>query len=197
MPITRTTLCGGAGHARRPREPAARGRDVGRGPGDRGQRVQARERVQDRAGRRQHLVELAQDRRALDVRAQAGSARRLGGDGGGDPDDAEAERRAEQRSERAVEQPQCRASIRRATQPQADTLEAAREDRAGEQGADQPERGRIRRGRALGQQQRTQAGAEEGTDCETAEREHTHDEALAEAEDGEDRLANATISQSS
>ena len=52
-----------------------------RGPGDRGQRVEPRERVQDRARRRQHLVQLAQDRRALDVGAQLALAGCLRGDG--------------------------------------------------------------------------------------------------------------------
>ncbi len=51
----------------------------------------------------------------------------------------------------------------------------------------QPEGGRVGRGGAPRQQKRTQAGAEERTEREAAEGEHPHDEALAEAEDGEDR----------
>ena len=46
----------------------------GEGPLIDGHRIQPRERVQDRPGRGQHLVELAQDHRALDVRAAAGPA---------------------------------------------------------------------------------------------------------------------------
>ena len=85
----------------------------------------------------------------------------------------------------AVEQAHAR-DHQRAPQPEADPLEAAREDRAGEQRADQAERGSVRRGGSLREQKRTQAGAEERSEREAAERQHAHDEALPEAERGED-----------
>ena len=102
-----------------------------------------------------------------------------------DPHDAEAERRAERGAEQAVEQAHA-GDDQRAAQPEAEALEAAREDRARQQGADQAEGGRIGRGGALRQQQRPQAGAEEGAEREAAEREHADDEALPEAEARED-----------
>ena len=79
-----------AGRADDPHDAAARRADAGRGedaarrrghvggrPADRRQRVKARQRVQDRAGRWQQLVEAAQDRRALDVVRAAARAGRL------------------------------------------------------------------------------------------------------------------------
>ena len=96
---------GGAQHAHH----AARGRqhrgvvgDLGRGRGERrqwagqrGDRVQARERVEDRARGRQQRVELAEDLRALDVGAQLRGGRDLGGHGGDDPHHPETDRGAD------------------------------------------------------------------------------------------------------
>ena len=171
----------GAPHTRRPRDGRLGRGDVRRGAGDLGQGVEPRERVQDRAGRRQQLVELAQDRRALDVRAQRALARRLRRHGCEDPDDAQTEGRAERRAEQAVEQAQAREE-QRAPQPEAQTLQPTREDRAGQQRADQPEGGRVWRGGSAGQQKRTQASSEECTKREPAEGEHPDDEAPPEAE---------------
>ena len=67
----------GRAHARGPADLGQRRRHVGRGAGQLRQRIEARERVQDRPRGRQQLVELAQDDRALDVRAQLPAARRL------------------------------------------------------------------------------------------------------------------------
>ena len=84
-----------------------------------------------------------------------------------------------------------------APQPEAEPLEAAGEDRPGQQRADQAERGRVRRGGALRQQQRPQAGAEECPEREPAEGQHAYDESLPEADQGQQGPANATIIQSS
>ena len=73
-----------------------------------------------------------------------------------------AEGRAERRAEQAVEQAQAREE-ERAPQLEPEALQPAREDRAGEQRADQPEGGRVRRGGPAGQQKRTQASSEECT----------------------------------
>src|SRR4029077_16114243 len=53
-------------------------------------------------------------------------------------------------------------------------------------GGGQPEGGRVRRGRSLRQQKRTQARSEECTNGEAAEREHADDEAPPEPESGTD-----------
>ena len=90
----------------------------------------------------------------------AGRLRRHRGE---DPDDAQAERRAERRAEQTVEQAERPGRTGCAPQPEPQALKPARQDRAGEQRADQPERGRIRRGRPAGQQKRTQASSEECT----------------------------------
>ena len=87
--------------------------------------------------------------------------------------------------------------IRRSPQPEADALEAAREDRAGEQRADQAERRRVRRGGAAREQQRTEARAEEGAQREPAERQHADDEAPAGSRNSARTTANATMIQSS
>ena len=113
-------------------------------------------------------------------------SRRLARDGRGDPHDPQSERRAERRAEHPVEQAHAR-NDQAAAQPEPETLQAARQDRAAEQRAEQAEGGSVRRGGALRKQQRTEAGPEECADQEPAEGEGSHDEALPEPEKGEDR----------
>ncbi len=149
------------------------------------QRIQPRERVQDRARRRQQFVELAQDGRALDVRAQLVLPRRLRRHGCEDPHDAQTERRAERRAEQAVEQAQAREEEGTAQlEPQA--LQPAGEDPAGEQRTEQPEGRGVGRGRSAWKQKRTQTSSEECTKREPAEGEHPDDEAPPEAKTGQD-----------
>src|SRR4029077_8145471 len=149
------------------------------------QRIEPRERVQDRPGRWQQDVQLAQDSRALDVDAQLTLARRLGHDGCHDPNDSQPERRAKRRAAQAVEQAHP-GDDQRASHHEAEAFHPTREDRAREDRADQPEGGRVRRGRSLRQQKRTQARSEECTNGEAAEREHADDEAPPEPESGKD-----------
>ncbi len=104
-----------------------------------------------------------------------------------DPDDPQTQRRAERRSEQAVEQARAGNDQRAAQQPEAETLQTGREDRAGQQRADQPERGRVRRGRPAPQQKRTEASSEECTKCKARERERAHDEPPPEAEPRQQR----------
>jgi hypothetical protein len=137
--------------AGRARDARRRRGHVRRRSGDRRQRVQARQRVEDRAGGRQQHVQLLQDRRALDVRAQVLLIGRLRDDGGDDPHDAERERRSQRRSEQAVEHADA-GKDQRATHPEGDPLHAAGEDRAGEQRTEQAERRRVGRGGAFVEQ---------------------------------------------
>ena len=121
------------------------GADVRRGPRDRGQRVQPRERVQDRAGGRQQHIQLAQDRRVLDISAQPSPARRLRGDGGEDPHDAQSQHASEGRPEHAVEQPDPR-HHECSPQPQPNSLQAACENEARKERPEQAEGGGVGRG---------------------------------------------------
>ena len=158
----------GRAHAGLARDARRGRRHVRRGTGDRGKRVQPRERSEDRAGGRHHLVQFAQDRRLLDVGAEPALPRRLRRHGGDDPDDPERERDAEQRAERAVGEA-CARQHDHAAQPQSEALEAAREDRAREQRAHETEGGRVRRRRAFGQQQRAEPRSDEGAQGEAGE----------------------------
>ncbi len=94
------------GRPRAARIPRVGGGDVGGRPVDRRQRIEARERVEDRARRRQQLVELAQDRRVLESRSQRRRAGRLERDRADDPRDPEPDARRQHRAEQAVDRPQ-------------------------------------------------------------------------------------------
>ncbi len=105
----------------------------------------------------------------------------LGEHGGGDPHDPEAQGRAEDCAEESVEEADP-GNDEGAPQPEADALEATGEDGAGDNGSDQAKGGRVRRGGAFGQDERSEAGAEDGSCGEPAEGEHPDDEAPAEPE---------------
>ena len=113
--------------------------------GDLGEGVEAGKRPEDGAGRRQRVVEPAQDRRSLDGPAQVPRSGGLQRDGPGHPRERQAQAREEQPAADAVEHseplPQAVAQVK------ADDLEAGREDAPDEQGADQREEGRIGRPR--------------------------------------------------
>jgi hypothetical protein len=116
------------------------------------------------------------DRGALDVAAQLAVVGTLGENGGGYPDDAEAERGPERGPEQPVEQPDP-GNDERAPQPEADALEAAGEDRTGDDRSDQAEGGRVGGGGAFGQDQRSDARSEHGAGGESAEGENADYEA--------------------
>ena len=139
----------GGAHGGLARDRRKRRADVGRGAGDGGQRIQARQRVEDRPRGRQHPVELAEDQRALDVAAQLGLTGRLRGHRRGDPHQPQADARAQHRAEGAVDhakpgQPQ------RAAQAQAEPLQAGGQERTRQQRAHQSERRGVGGGRAGG-----------------------------------------------
>ena len=83
-------------------------RDARVGAGDRGERVEPGQRLQQRPRRRQHLVQAGQHRRALDRLAQAGRARGVQRHGARDPHQAQAEARHQHGAAQAVEHPQAR-----------------------------------------------------------------------------------------
>ncbi len=94
--------------------------------------------------------------------------------------------RAQDRTEHPVEQAHA-GDDQRAPEPKPDALEATREDRAGDQRADQAERRRVGRGRATRKQKRTEASSDECTECEARERQHPDDEPLPKSQEGENR----------
>ena len=72
------------------------------GPVIDGRRVDPVEHVEHPAGRRQHVVELAQDHRVLDVGAQLRRPRRVQGDGAEDPGETQRHRADQRRPTRPV-----------------------------------------------------------------------------------------------
>ncbi len=140
VPITRTTSRAADLTAASPtrRGSGARRR---RGAGDRRQRIEAGHapRIGPEGGSSSSAPE---DHRALDVGPQLGLARRLGRHGGGDPHDPEAEGDAEGRAEDAVEHAEAR-HHQAAADSEAEALEAGREQRPGQQRAEQAEGGGV------------------------------------------------------
>jgi hypothetical protein len=168
VPRIRTTLGAAARPPRRP-DPRARA-------GDRRQRIEARQRVEDRAGRRQHRVELAQHERALHVGAQRRQPGRLEHDGPRQPGQPERDRDAERAAEQRVGDAEA-ADPQAAAQAGAEQLQPAREHPADHQGTREREQRRVRRVRAVGQQQRADARAGDRAAHQPGERERADDEA--------------------
>ena len=158
----------GAPDLQRARDVPQRWRHVRSRARYRRQPVGTRHRLENRARRRKQRVQPAQDRRALDVRAQAPSDGRLRHHRRGDPHDPKGQGPAERGAEHPVQRADARED-HRAAQPEAQALHATREEPAQEQRPAQPERGRIRRGGALRQDQRCQARAQEGPEDKPGE----------------------------
>ena len=185
VPNTRTTLWRAARTPGLARMRALGRRDVGGGTVDRRERIEARQRVEDRARRGQDLVQGAQDRRVLDVGAQRPRRRRVQGDGADDPGDPQADARGQRGAEEPVHGPQSRDPQRRA-HAGAQPLQAAGEHATGQQRAEQAEQRRVGRAIPLAEQQRGQAGAEERAHREPGQRQRADDEPLHVAVEGQE-----------
>jgi hypothetical protein len=149
------------------------------------QRIEARERVEDRPRRRQRRVEPSQHLRLLHLRAQLADAWRLQHDRARDPHQPERQRRRQRRAQCAVEQadpwqPQ------HAAHAHPERLQDARQQAADQQRAREREQGRVRGVRAVRQQQRTDARADDRAEREAGERERANDEPAHPAEEREE-----------
>ena len=163
--------------------PSRRRRHVRFRTAHRRDRVDPRERVQQRPRGRQQLVQLLEDRRALDVLAQHRRSRRLVGHRPDDPRDPERHRGRQRRAEHAVDHPQPGHSQENAG-ARPETLEAAGQHRAREQRPDQAEQRRVLRVRAARQHERPEVTSEERADAEADQRQGADDEALGVAIQG-------------
>ena len=101
-----------------------------------------------------------------------------------DPHHAEPHARGQQRPEDAVDEAEAGQCQPRA-QAHAEPLEAGREARADDQRADQPDRGRVRVARAVGQHEPGQPRAQPRAEREADQRERSRDEPLRPPEQGE------------
>ena len=101
--VMRTTLGRTSSHRRRGERPGVGRRRRRRRPGDRRERVDARERAQDGA-RRHDRVQLLEDQRAANLVAHLRLAGQLQEDGARDPDEGEPERSAGDQAADRVEQ---------------------------------------------------------------------------------------------
>ena len=119
---------------------------LGRRTGYRGSRIDPVERVQHRPRGRKHVVEAAQDHRALDVSAEAGGARRVQGDGAEHPDEAERDRGDQRRPTCPVRKVQRLPADHPSPQPQRKALQGYRHNRPDQQ---RPQRGEQRRVRGI------------------------------------------------
>jgi hypothetical protein len=135
--------------------------DVGLRALDLRERVEAGKRAQDRPGRRQVLVEVAEDCRALDRLTQVAGAGRLERHRAGDPDQPQPHAGHQRAAADAVEHAEPIAQA--VAQPEPDQLEPGGQDAAEHERADEREQRRVGRFRALREQQRSQARTYEGT----------------------------------
>ncbi len=163
-------------------DPLGRRGDVGGGAADCRQRIDASERIQDRAGRRQQLVELLEDHRPLKVAAQGDRAGRLHRQRTRNPRDPEPDARGQRRPERPVHLTQPRES-QRGPSAGSDAFEPTGDQRADQQRADQREQRGVRGVGAAVEQQRAKPGAEPCAAGEPDQRQHPDDEPLRVAED--------------
>jgi len=164
-------------------DPLRRRGHVGAGAVDGGERVEARERVEHRPGRRQHRIEPREDLRALDVASQRPGAGRVQQDGADQPRDPQRDGGAQDRPHQPVERSQARRHDRAADE-EPGALEQAGEQRPAEQRADQAHQRRVRRLGAVRQQRGRQAAAGEGARREADQGKGAGDEPLPPAERG-------------
>jgi hypothetical protein len=158
------------------RDPRVRRGHVRRRTVDLRERVEAGERLQDRAGRREPLVQLAEDRRALDRLAQLGRPGRMERHGARDPHEPQPEARHQHRPGHAVEHAEPLAQA--VAQVEAEQLEPAGQDAADQQRSDQGEQRRVGRLRPLLQEHRPKPGTQKRAAREADERERPYDQAL-------------------
>ena len=180
MPSTRTTLRVRCLHvARRAGCAALGGGHVGRRPADPGERVDARERVQDRAGRRQRLVQLARGSptagcpRGTAARRASGARRRPAIHTSPSPSVATSTRAPD-----AVQHVRG-AEATSAADSHPHRLEDDRREAADHQRGHEAEQRRVGRARSLVEQQRRQPAAGERAAREPGQRQRAHDQALA------------------
>ena len=117
--------------------------------------IEAGERLQDGSRGGKALVERSQDRRLLDWFTQLPRAWRMQRNCASDPDETQAKTAHEQRPAEAIEQAETVAQA--PAQVKTEQLEARRKKPADQQGTNQSEQWRVRRLRALFEEQRTQA----------------------------------------
>ncbi len=155
VPSTRTTEAPARDHVRVADDLRIGRADRGGRADDRGRRVDPVERVQDRARGRQHVVEAAQDQRALHVGPQLRGPRRVQRDGAEDPDEAQRHRGDQRGAAGAVGQVQHAAVPDQSrAQPQRQALQGHRHQRPRHQRAERRAQRRIGRLRPLVQHQR-------------------------------------------
>ena len=156
--------------------------DIRRGPGDGRERVEARERLEDRARGREHLVQLLEDRRALDRLPEITRAGCLQRHRPADPHEEQSEAGHEQPTPDAVEQPD--ALTQAATQVEPEQLKARGEQSADQHRSQQRGQRRVRRVRAVLEEQRSEPRADERARREPDERQSACDQSLAVAPHG-------------
>ena len=161
-----------------------RRRHVRRRAADRRERVEAGERLEDRPRRRQHRVELPQDRRALDGLAQVARARSLKRYRADDPHQ-EQPQAGEQRG--AAHPVQHSELLRQpVAQLKAEHLEPRGQQRSEQQRPDQGEQRGVRRMRTVLEQERSEARADERPGGKARQRQASGDQPLAVAPDREE-----------
>ena len=152
---------------------------------DREQRVDPRERMED-GRRRQQVVELANDHRALGVAAEVRLARDEQHHGAEHPDDREARRRSDQEAAGRVDCAQ-RLESHRGAHPRADVAaDRLEHDRAEDRAAEGEER-RVARGAPAGQEVRREPRAQQRPSHDSGERERGGEQAAEVAGDREQR----------
>ena len=167
----------GVGRDRRVRLRHRRGR-----PDDRRRRIDAVERVQDRARGRQHFVEAAQDQRALHVGTQAGGPRRVQDNRPEDPDQPQRDRGDQGRAAGAVGEVQHPpAPDQPRAQPQGEALQGDRDEGSGDKGAKRGAERRVGRRRPLVEHQRRDPAARKRPQRKADQGERADDQPLAVA----------------
>ena len=166
-------------------DPPGRRRHVGGRAAHRRQRIEPRQRVEDRARRRQQLVELASGSPSAGCRGAAARAGRL----------RAPPRRRSRRSPRPTQAvstaPSSPSTVRSPGSRRRERTRAPRPSRPlastppAEQRAEQAEQRRVRRPRSLAEHQRRQPRADEGPDREPDQRQRADDEPLQVAVDGQ------------
>jgi hypothetical protein len=142
----------------------------------------AGEGLQDRAGRGQVVVELAQDRGALNRLAQLAGAGRLERHGAADPGEPQREAGQQDAPAHPVEGAEPAAQLM--PQAEADELEAGREEPSDQQRAAEREQRRVGRLVALGQQQRAQPRPQKRAGRKSGQRQRPYDQPLVVSPEG-------------
>ncbi len=176
VPSTFTTLAPGTTHVRVAGDGRIGPSHARIGTLDLRERVEPRERADDRARRRQVGVQLGEDRGALDRLPQVARPRRLEGHRPADPRQAEAQRRHQSRAAEPVEHAEALAEP--VAQAESEHLERRGHDAAHEQRPQQREHRGVGRARTLLEELGAHARAHHGARGEAREGQRPHDQAL-------------------